>query len=177
MLCQTRAVPYRVCFVCSGNICRSPTAAVVLRRRADERGLSGLVDVDSAGTGGWHEGEDMDRRSRATLVAAGYDPGPHAAKQITARDLPERDLVLALDAGHLADLRRMGRDSATPVFRLRDFDPSAAPGDRDVADPYYGGAGGFTEVLAQVERACDGLLDALVRGEEHDGLITPPASD
>lgn len=153
-----------MCFVCSGNICRSPTAEVVLRALAAERDVD--VIVDSAGTGGWHAGEDMDPRSRATLVRAGYEPGGHEARKFTAADFAERDLVVALDAGHARALRHLADDADDPqraresVVLLRSFDPTAGD-DLDVGDPYYGGPDGFTEVLEQVERACAGLLDSL----------------
>ncbi len=152
----------RVCFVCSGNICRSPTAEVVLNGLAADAGVG--LEVDSAGTGDWHAGEDMDRRSRQTLVAAGYDPPLHRAKQFTAADFATRDLVIALDSTHLSHLRRLALRADDPdaalasIVLLRDFDPTADEDDRDVADPYYGGRRGFEDVLDQIRRASAGLL-------------------
>ena len=159
----------RVCFVCSGNICRSPTAEVVLISLAEQAGLADELVVDSAGTGSWHAGDDMDERSRATLVAAGYAPAQHVAKQFTPADFAERDLVVALDSGHRDVLWWLAAETPDPpaarekIVLLRSFDTQAgADGDDlDVPDPYYGGRGGFTEVLAQVERACAGLLAEL----------------
>lgn len=159
--------PVRVCFVCSGNICRSPTAEVVFTRLAEQRGLGDRVVASSAGTGGWHVGDDMDERSRATLEAAGYAWPRHEARQFTADDFDDVDLVIALDAGHLAQLRGLADDTDDPaaardrIAMLRQWDPEADPSDRDVADPYYGGSRGFSDVLAQVERSCAGLLDEL----------------
>jgi protein-tyrosine phosphatase len=160
--------PVRVCFVCSGNICRSPTAEVVLRRLASEAGRS--IAVDSAGTGDWHAGEEMDRRSRQTLVEAGYRPVAHVAKQFTAADFATRDLVVALDQGHVAQLFELAGQAEEPaeararIVLLREFDEAArATGDLDVGDPYYGGADGFSDVLHQVEAACAGLLAWLPR--------------
>ena len=162
--------PVRVCFVCSGNICRSPTAEVTLRSQASAAGLEDLVVVDSAGIGDWHVGQDMDRRSRATLDAAGYGTGRHSAQQFTAADFAERDVVVALDSGHAAALRDLAdraEDAAAArgsIVLLRDFDPELAAGEGpDVGDPYYGGASGFTDVLAQVERSTSGLLAAIER--------------
>jgi protein-tyrosine phosphatase len=163
--------PVRVCFVCSGNICRSPTAEVVLNRQAAEAGLDGLVVADSAGTGSWHEGDDMDERSRATMEDAGYDVPLHVAKQFQSSDFASRDLVITLDSGHQNVLWWLAVETPdVPAARaktipLRHFDPLLAPGEKpDVADPYYGEGGGFTEVLAQVERSCAELLSAIERG-------------
>jgi protein-tyrosine phosphatase len=165
----------RVCFVCSGNICRSPTAEVVFAVLAGQAGFE--ATTDSAGTGGWHVGQDMDRRSRATLETAGYTPALHGAKQFTAADFAERDVVVALDSGHLRELRSLAGRADEPdealakIVLLRDFDPTAEPGS-DVADPYYGGQRGFEDVLEQIERASAGLL-AHLRAQEQ--AATPPA--
>jgi protein-tyrosine phosphatase len=165
----------RICFVCSGNICRSPTAEAVFAAMAERAGLD--VEVDSAGTGGWHAGDDMDRRSRATLEAAGYAFARHCAKQFTAEDFADRDLIVALDKGHRDVLWWLAAETDDPeaarakVVLLRSFDPSAPPHDQDVPDPYYGGRAGFTDVLAQIERACAGLVDALARRQQ---LPIPP---
>jgi protein-tyrosine phosphatase len=151
--------PYRVCFVCTGNICRSPIAEVVFRALVERSGAGDRIEVDSAGTGGWHVGDGADPRAVRTLADAGYDGRAHRARQFDPAWFAERDLVVALDAGHLRALRRL-RDAAgasTQIRLLRSFDPASA-GELDVADPYYGGAAEFTEVLGQVERACAGLL-------------------
>jgi protein-tyrosine phosphatase len=160
--------PVRVCFVCSGNICRSPTAEVVLNHLAARAGLADLIQVDSAGTGSWHAGDDMDERSRLMLTDAGYDVPPHVARQFRAADFASRDLVVALDTGHRAVLDDLAGRTADPdasrakITLLRSYDPQLRPGDEpDVADPYYGGRRGFVDVIEQVERSCAGLLDAL----------------
>jgi low molecular weight protein-tyrosine phosphatase len=156
----------RVCFVCSGNICRSPTAEAVFAAMLRDAGVDD-VTVDSAGLGDWHVGDDMDRRARATLVGHGYEHPRHAAKQFTAADFADRDLVVALDRGHVRRLQLLAGDAEDPdaarakIVLLRSYDPAADPADLDVADPYYGGSDGFVEVLHQVERACAGLLVAL----------------
>lgn len=150
---------YRIELVCLGNICRSPTAHVVVAARIAEAGLADVVSVTSSGTGGWHVGGPMDRRAAATLTAAGYDATRHRARQWeTGEDL---DLVLAMDDANLADLG--GRTDR--VRKFRDLDPAdqSAEGGSDVPDPYYGGADGFEEVLAMVERTASALVDALRR--------------
>ncbi|MDQ2836604.1 MAG: low molecular weight phosphotyrosine protein phosphatase [Actinomycetota bacterium] len=160
--------PVRVCFVCTGNICRSPTAEVVFSRLVSEAGLEASVLVDSAGTGPWHAGNDMDPRARRTLLARGYQPAPHVARQFVAADFDRRDVVLAIDSGHLARLGTLARLSDDPaaaaasISLLRSYDPAAVlAGELDVPDPYYDDDRGFETVLDQIERACAGLLAAL----------------
>jgi protein-tyrosine phosphatase len=152
-------VAYRVCFVCSGNICRSPTAEAVFRRRLIDAGLDGEVEADSAGLGDWHVGQDVDERSAAALRARGYPAWVHEAKQFRPADFAGRDLVVALDAGHERALRAMARTDAdrVKIRMLRSYDPAAAA-DLDVPDPYFGGELGFEHVLDLVEAACAGLL-------------------
>lgn len=154
---------YAVAFVCTGNICRSPTADVVLTDRVAAAGLAERVEVASSGLGDWHVGGGMDRRSARHLEAAGYDPSRHLAKQIQPSWLDRYDVLLAMDHGHLRDLRvlarRHGADGADRVRLFGDFDP-VDPG-VEVPDPYYGGDHGFEEVLTMVERTCDRLVSAL----------------
>ncbi|MFI7401418.1 low molecular weight protein-tyrosine-phosphatase [Streptomyces sp. NPDC049541] len=149
---------YRVCFVCTGNICRSPMAESVFRARIAEAGLDGLVAVDSAGTGGWHEGDGADPRTVSVLEENGYD-GSHTARQFQPSWFSRLDLVIALDTGHLKALRRLARtpEDAAKVRLLRSYDPAAGD-DLDVPDPYYGGMDGFEECLEMVEAASEGLL-------------------
>ncbi|MEV0243602.1 low molecular weight protein-tyrosine-phosphatase [Streptomyces sp. NPDC050674] len=152
---------YRVCFVCTGNICRSPMAETVFRARVAEAGLDELVEVDSAGTGGWHEGDGADPRTVAVLEDNGYS-GDHTARQFQSSWFSRLDLVIALDSGHLGALRRLApteRD-AEKVRLLRSYDPAAGD-DLDVPDPYYGGMDGFEECLEMVEAASTGLLAAV----------------
>jgi protein-tyrosine phosphatase len=152
---------YRVCFVCTGNICRSPMAESVFRARVVEAGLDGLVEVDSAGTGGWHEGDGADPRTVAVLRENGYG-ADHTARQFDPSWFARLDLVIALDSGHLRALRRLApteRDAAK-VRLLRSYDPAAGD-DLDVPDPYYGQADGFDACLEMVESASTGLLAAV----------------
>lgn len=152
---------YRVCFVCTGNICRSPMAESVFRARVAEAGLDGLVEVDSAGTGGWHEGDGADPRTVTVLRENGYG-AEHTARQFDRSWFARLDLVVALDSGHLRALRRLAPtdQDAEKVRLLRSYDPSAGD-DLDVPDPYYGGSEGFDECLEMVEAASIGLLAAV----------------
>lgn len=152
---------YRVCFVCTGNICRSPMAESVFRARVAEAGLDGLVEVDSAGTGGWHEGEGADPSAETVLRENGYGTG-HTARQFDPAWFARIDPIVALDSGHRRALRRLApteRD-ADKVRLLRSYDPAAGD-DRDVPDPYYGGSDGFDACLEMVEAASTGLLAAV----------------
>ncbi|MGW6908785.1 low molecular weight protein-tyrosine-phosphatase [Streptomyces sp. NPDC054940] len=152
---------YRVCFVCTGNICRSPMAESVFRARVAEAGLDGQVEIDSAGTGGWHEGDPADPRTVSVLEEHGYD-GDHTARQFQSSWFDRLDLVIALDVGHLKALRRLAPspEDAAKVRLLRSYD-AAASDDLDVPDPYYGGRDGFEECLQMVEAASAGLLTAV----------------
>ncbi len=133
----------------------------VLRARLTEAGLSAAVAVDSAGTGDWHVGDGADPRTVRVLARHGY-PSRHVAKQLRPADLGRRDLVVALDSGHLRTLRRWAGSepsAGTAELRLlREFDPDARPDRLDVPDPYYGSPAGFEECLAMVEGAMPGLL-------------------
>ncbi|MGJ3560206.1 low molecular weight protein-tyrosine-phosphatase [Streptomyces sp. INA 01156] len=152
---------YRVCFVCTGNICRSPMAEAVFRARVAEAGLDGTVEVDSAGTHGWHEGGGADPRAVAVLEENGY-AADHTARRFDPSWFARLDLVVALDTGHLEALRRLAPtpQDAAKVRLLRSYDPEAGD-DLDIPDPYYGGADGFVACLEMVEAAGTGLLTAV----------------
>mgnify|MGYP003335132708 FL=1 len=147
----------RVMMVCMGNICRSPAAAVVLQHKLAEAGLT-HVDVDSSGTGGWHEGEGANPRSITTWEKRGYR-GTHTARQFRREWFEERDLILVMDDNNYETLiSRAPNDTVTSkVQYLRVFDPDAA--DVTVPDPYYGHNDGFELVLDLLEDACTALLD------------------
>lgn len=163
----------RVSFVCSGNICRSPTAEFVMRALAAEAGAD--VEVESAGTGAWHVGDDMDRRSRAELEAHGYELPRHSARQFEPDDFERLDLVVALDESHRADLRALARTPAEreKVVLLGDFDPEHRA-DPSVPDPYYGGPDGFADVRRRVEAGCRGLLSAVASSGSGSGPSRTP---
>ena len=166
------APPYRVMTVCTGNICRSPMAEVVLRDRFEAAGLGDLVVVDSTGISSEEHGHPIDPRARAALAARGYPVPARSARGVRASDLVASDLVLAMTEVHARALRRLaGADDAVAgrVVMFRSFDPAApvvSPGGRehvlDVDDPWYGGTEDFEDCLTQIEAAADGVV-ALVR--------------
>ena len=153
----------RVMTVCTGNICRSPMAEIVLRERFAEAGLDHVV-VDSAGTSDEERGNPVDPRARRVLERHGYVVLPHEARRVTAADLRARDLVLTATATHLHALERLapGEASASRLRMLRSFDPAAtgATGHLlDLADPWYGVEADFDETLSMIEAAADGIVE------------------
>ena len=154
----------RLCFVCLGNICRSPTAEAVMRHLVAQAGLEDRIEIESAGTGDWHVGEPRDRRSREVGERRGI-PLAGRARQFVPADFARFDHVLAMDGKNLADLQAMAPDEASrrKVRLLRSYD-KASPVNADVPDPYYGGAAGFDHVFDVCHAACAELL-AEVRRE------------
>ena len=131
-----------------------------MRRLLEQEGLRDRVEVDSAGTGDWHVGGPADPRAVRAMRHHGYDGSAHRARLFEPAWLAARDLVVALDRGHLRELTRLADrhgNGHADVRLLRSFDPTAAP-DSDVPDPYYGSDADYAESFAQVERACRGLL-------------------
>jgi len=156
--------PQRILMVCLGNICRSPTAEVVLRSRAQKLGIADRVVVASAGTGDWHAGMPPDRRAIAHAAKRGYDLTPLRARQVEPEDFERFGWILAMDQSVLRELKSL--KPATFQGRLGRFlDFAPHTGLRDVPDPYYGGAGHFEQVLDLVEHASDGLLAHLFERE------------
>ena len=149
-----RGASYHVCFVCTGNICRSPMAEKVSAEHLRRAGLDHRVRVSSAGIGGWHAGDPADPRTEDVLRRRGY-PTRHKARQV-AVEHADADLLVALDAGHARSLRRIV-DRPDRIRLLRSFDPGA-DGSLDVPDPYYGDHG-FDDVLTMIEAAMPGLLE------------------
>jgi low molecular weight protein-tyrosine phosphatase len=142
----------RILFVCMGNICRSPTAEGVMRRLIDDAGLD--IEVDSAGTGGWHAGEPPDERAALAAQRRGVTLSG-AARQVRRDDFQRFDLLVAMDRGNLRELLALAPDEEAAA-KVRLLVPDA-----DVPDPYYGGDRGFETVLDMVEAACRELLDEL----------------
>lgn len=152
-------------FVCTGNICRSPTAHGVLRDKVHGAGLADRILVDSAGTHGYHVGEAPDARAQAHARRRGYDLSALRARQLTREDCDAFELVLAMDRGHLEFLRRLAPDRRERMRLFMEYAvPSPGP---DVPDPYYGGAQGFERVLDMIELAATGLLRNLTQNGRH----------
>ena len=148
---------FSVLFVCMGNICRSPTAHGVFKRKLMDAGIAHLVIVDSAGTHNFHPGSPPDARSQFHAARRGYDLSDLRARQISIDDYESYDLILVMDWDNLA----LVEDECPPEYfakvrRLTEFclthDAPVVP------DPYHGGAGGFDQVLDLIEDACEGLL-------------------
>jgi protein-tyrosine phosphatase len=153
----------KILFVCLGNICRSPTAEGVLRVLAAREAPDLALEIDSAGTAGYHVGEPPDPRTRQAAARRGYDLNALRARIVEPLDFERFDLILAMDRDNLRVLRR--RAPATAHERLQlflEFAPDS--GIEDVPDPYYGGPNGFEEVLDLVEVAARGLIAHLRRG-------------
>ena len=150
----------RVLFVCTGNICRSPTAEAVARHFIQAAGLADAIEVDSAGTNGYHAGEAPDPRTRKVAQLRGYDLSDLRARKLEVLDFQRFDLVLAMDRGHLEIMQRLCPEVYRP--RLRLFMEYARDSEFDeVPDPYYGGPRGFDAVLDMCEDGVQGVLEAL----------------
>lgn len=160
---------YTVCFVCTGNICRSPMAETVFRAHVRDAGLDSAVAVESAGIGSWHVGEPAQPNALATLARHGYDGKGHMARVFERSLLDSPGLVVAMDSGHLRALRAPAGKHGDRVRLLREFDPAAGAGaDLDVPDPYGGPESEFEYCFELIDAACPGLL-AAVRAELPDG--------
>ena len=154
---------YKVLFICLGNICRSPTAEGVLRHLAAQEAPQLALEIDSAGTADYHIGAPPDARSQRAALKRGIDISGLQARQVAADDFARFDLILAMDAANLRELRAMQpRNSRAAVKLFLDYAPEL--GLRDVPDPYYRDAAAFEEVLDLTTAASRGLLTALQEG-------------
>lgn len=174
----TREDPFRLCFVCLGNICRSPTAEGIFIHKVRERGLESFFLIDSAGTAAYHAGERANSKSQAVAHERGVHL-PSIARRFDRGDLEEFDLILAMDSENHRDILRLDQEGshAPKVWMMRAFDPligdddlngpggpdRESPGMRnpDVPDPYYGGLKGFHDVFDILDRSCGELLRRL----------------
>lgn len=156
--------PYRVLFVCLGNICRSPLAEGVFRHLALKAGLGKHLEIDSAGTAAWHEGKPPDSRMRQTAESRGVDISQQKARALRAEDLVNFDLILAMDRENLRNIQQLAakNPSSARIELYRTFDPEVSRGESaEVPDPYYGGQEGFDLVFDMVERTSKVLLKEL----------------
>lgn len=156
----TKENPYKICFVCLGNICRSPTAEGIFQHLVNERGLQSYFYIDSAGTSAFHVGEPANSKSQKTANKHGVQLNSRA-RQFDPSDLEEFDLILAMDHENFDNLQKMDVKQAYSgkIFLMREFDPQ--PGNKAVPDPYYGGMDGFQEVYDILYRSSKNLLDKL----------------
>ncbi len=156
----TKDDPYKLCFVCLGNICRSPTAEGIFIHKVREQGLESYFYIDSAGTAAYHVGEGANSKSQATANKHGVHL-PSKARKFEYADLEEFDLILAMDSENYTNIRQLDRKGKFDgkIKMMRDFDPQ--PEDGSVPDPYYGGMQGFENVFQILDRSCDVLLDEL----------------
>jgi protein-tyrosine phosphatase len=143
----------KICFVCLGNICRSPTAEGVMRAKVDAAGLTGQVEVDSAGTGGWHHGAPPDDRATAEALRRGVELTSRA-RQVHAGDFAYFDLLVAMDHLNRDDLLDLAADE-TERAKVRMLRAS----DLEVPDPYHGGPDGFADMFDLIDDACSDLLE------------------
>ena len=156
----------RVLLVCMGNICRSPMAEGVLRETAARRGVGDCLEIDSAGTHAYHEGEAPDPRTVNTAASRGYDLSSLRARCVSADDFEHFDWILAMDRQNLANLeRRCPNPCRGKLGLFLNFAARTSDGD-EVPDPYYGGPDGFKHVLGLCENGAEGLLDRLFRRDE-----------
>jgi protein-tyrosine phosphatase len=155
----------KICFVCLGNIVRSPLAKNLFQCLVEEAGLEGKYYADSAGTSAYHIGETPDRRMRQVAAKHGFEYSGRA-RQFSPKDLQDFDLIIAMDNNNRRNLLRMSGhgDISKKIYLMRTFDPQGFPQD-PVPDPYYGGIEGFENVYQIVLRSCKGLLEALENGE------------
>jgi protein-tyrosine phosphatase len=149
-----------VCFVCLGNICRSPSAEAVMRDLVERARLADRIVIDSAGTGDWHIGEPPDERAQKAAKKRGYDLSKLRGRQVAAADFARFDLFIVMDDANAVALTAVcppeHRDKIRLLMEFATRDDS-----RVVVDPYFGGEEGFEKVLDQCEDACEGLLKAL----------------
>jgi protein-tyrosine phosphatase len=148
---------FNILFVCAGNICRSPLAEGIFRHLADNAGRADEFGIDSAGTGGWHQGDAPDRRSIAVAAANGIDISRQRARRISAEDFDRFDLILAMDHDNLTNLKKFAPAEALAKIHL--FSAFALATSEDVPDPYYGRREDFEAVYAMLFSGCNVLLE------------------
>jgi protein-tyrosine phosphatase len=155
---------FRILFICTGNICRSPTAEGVFRTLVSNHRLEDNVFTDSAGTGSWHQGAPPDTRTQSVAASRGYDLSMIKSRPIIENDIKKFDLFVGMDSSNIKFLKAfIPIELHTRVSLLMDF--SNSPNIIDVPDPYYGGFNGFTDVLDLIEDACEGLIKHIIKQE------------
>ena len=153
--------PYRVLFVCLGNICRSPAAEIIFNAVAAKNGLAGLVKADSCGTASYHTGSKPDHRMLAALERAGYTYGGHRARTFRRADFTDFDLIIPQDEYNERDILALARNEADAA-KVRGMWQwfNADETESSVPDPYYGGPAGFDAVVALLTRSMEKLMES-----------------
>ncbi len=153
--------PVAVLFVCLGNICRSPMAEGAFRHLVVEAGLQDHIEIDSAGTSGWHQGEPPDRRAQRTSAARGIDISAQASRTVRTEDFSRFDYILAMDHDNMNSLSRsMPQNASARLDLLLSFSSTDT---EEVPDPYYGGEQGFDHCLDLILDGAAGLLRSIRR--------------
>jgi protein-tyrosine phosphatase len=152
--------PFRVLFVCMGNICRSPAAEIVFHHKVTAAGLADAVETNSAGTIGFHAGKGPDPRMASSLAARGYRIFGRS-RQIRKQDLDDFDLILVMDRENRANVRKLDPDHSRHEKIRLFMEYGTQHTVTEVPDPYYGGDEGFEHVADLVEDAADGLLRSI----------------
>jgi len=151
---------FKVLFVCTGNICRSPTAEGFFRHKIREAGLDHKIETDSVGMHGWHSGEQPDHRAIKAAKRRGVALYDLRSREIRTSDFTEFDLILAMDRGHFIALkRRAPRETTAYITMFLDY--ASITKESDVPDPYYGNADDFEYVMDLVEDGVTGLIDRI----------------
>jgi len=162
------AEPFKLLFVCMGNICRSPAADGIMHHLVKAEGLADRIHIDSAGTGGWHAGDAADPRMRKHAKLRGYSLGS-IARQVRERDFEDFDLILVMDQQNLREIRPFNPDGKL-MHKVKMFcDFAEDREESEVPDPYYGGDAGFEQVLDIVENGCEHLLQHVKERMKDEG--------
>jgi len=165
---KTPNIVFRVLLVCMSNICRSPTAAAVLKQLVESKRLGNKVEIDSAGTHGYHLGEGADPRTKQAAASRGYDLSRHRARKVVYQDLEDFDLILVMDKTNQDKLRRMASPEQQAKIKLF-MDYSANFEDEEVPDTYYGLGHTFDLVMDMLEDGSRGVLMEIkkaIRGKQ-----------
>lgn len=157
----------RLLFVCLGNICRSPAAEGIMKAIAERNGLQNVIEVDSAGTSGWHEGELPDERMRAHGERRGFDFSSHARK-FRKSDFEKYNYIIVMDDKNYENVKLMAdnKSQVDKIKKMSEFFIQYKHHD-DIPDPYYGGSAGFELVLDLLEDACEGLIHKIIEQRNH----------